>query len=128
MYHNRIEAFTVNNLYPLPHVFSAGAQEIYSGNAKINNTFHFKKDIDAQITAIYLAPDLIPQGKIGTRFSLDVGIKKKIQNGKAELFLNATDVLNTMNIRRDIQGDGFNYTAVDYCETQVLRLGYSYKF
>jgi outer membrane receptor protein involved in Fe transport len=127
-YHNRIDAFTVNNLYPVAHTFSASAQEIYSGNTKFNNTFHFKKDIDAQITAIYLAPDLIPQGKTGQRFSLDLGVKKRIQKGKGEIFLNATDLLNTMNIRRDIVGDGFNYTSVDYYETQVLRIGYSYKF
>lgn len=127
-YHNRIDAFTVNNLYPVAHTFSASAQEIYSGNAKFNNTFHFKKDIDAQITAIYLAPDLIPQGKIGQRFSLDLGVKKKIQKGKGEIFLNATDLLNTMNIRRDIVGDGFNYTSIDYYETQVVRVGYTYKF
>jgi outer membrane receptor protein involved in Fe transport len=127
-YHNRIDAFTVNNLYPVAHTFSASAQEIYSGNAKFNNTFHFKKDIDAQITAIYLAPDLIPQGKIGQRFSLDLGVKKKIQKAKGEIFLNATDLLNTMNIRRDIVGDGFNYTSIDYYETQVVRVGYTYKF
>lgn len=127
-YHNQIDAFTVNNLYPTPHTFSATTQEIYSGSAKFNNTFRFKKDIDAQLTAIYLAPDLIPQGKIGSRFSLDVGIKKKIQKGKGELFLNATDLLNTMNIRREIKGDGFNYTSVDYYETQVVRIGYNYKF
>lgn len=127
-YHNRIDAFAVNNLYPIPHTFSVGAQDMYSGNAKLNNTFHFKKDVDAQITAIYLAPDLIPQGKIGSRFSLDLGVKKKIQKGKGELFLNATDLLNTMNIRRDITGEGFNYTSVDYYETQVIRVGYSYKF
>lgn len=127
-YHNRIDGFTVNNLYPVTHTFSASTQEIYSGNAKFNNTFHFKKDIDAQITAIYLAPDLIPQGKIGQRFSLDLGVKKKIQKGKGEIFLNATDVLNTMNIRRDIVGDGFNYTSIDYYETQVVRVGYTYKF
>jgi len=127
-YHNRIDAFTVNNIYPVPHTFSASAQEIYSGNAKFNNTFHFKKDIDAQITAIYLAPDLIPQGRIGSRFSLDVGIKKKVQKGKGELFLNAIDLLNTMNIRKEIAGDGFNYVSTDYYETQVIRLGYSRKF
>lgn len=127
-YHNRIDAFTVNNLYPIPHTFSASAQEIFSGNAKFNNTFHFKKDIDAQITAIYLAPDLIPQGKIGQRFSLDLGVKKKIQKGKGEIFLNATDLLNTMNIRKDIVGDGINYTSIDYYETQVVRIGYTYKF
>lgn len=127
-YHNRIDAFNVNNLYPVPHTFNASAQGIYSGNAKFNNTFHFKKDIDAQVTAIYLAPDLIPQGKIGSRFSLDLGIKKKIQKGKGELFLNAIDLLNTMNIRREIVGNDFNYVSTDYYETQVVRIGYNYKF
>lgn len=127
-YHNRIDAFTVNNLYPVAHTFSASAQEIYSGNVKLNNTFHFKNGIDAQLTAIYLAPDLIPQGKTGARFSLDLGIKKKVQKGRGEVFVNATDLLNTMNIRRDISGDGFNYTSIDYYETQVVRIGYSYKF
>lgn len=127
-YHNQIDAFTVTNLYPITHTFSATTQEIYSGSVKFNNTFHFKKDIDAQVTAIYLAPDLIPQGKIGSRFSLDIGVKKKVQKGKGEIFLNATDILNTMNIRREIKGDGFNYTSVDYYETQVVRIGYNYKF
>jgi len=128
VYHNQIDAFEVNNLYPIPHTFSATTQEIYSGSAKINNTFHFKKDIDAQLTAIYLAPDLIPQGRIGQRFSLDIGIKKKIQKGKGEIFFNATDLLNTMNISKEIYGNDFNYKSVDYYETQVVRLGYSYKF
>ena len=127
-YHNRIDAFAINNLYPVPHTFSTSAQEIYSGTAKFNNTFHFKKDIDAQVTVIYLAPDLIPQGKIGQRFSLDLGVKKKIQKGKGEIFLNATDLLNTMNIRRDIVGDGFNYASIDYYETQIIRMGYNLKF
>lgn len=127
-YHNRIDAFTVNNLYPVPHTFSMSAQEIFSGNAKFNNTFHFNNNMDAQLTAIYLAPDLIPQGKIGSRFSLDIGVKKKVQKGRGEIFLNATDLLNTMNIRRDIVGGDFNYTSVDYYETQVVRVGYTYKF
>ena len=84
--------------------------------------------MDAQVTAIYLAPDLIPQGKIKSRFSLDIGLKKSIQKGNGELFLNATDLLNTMVIRRDILGQGFTYTSDDYYETQVVRVGYSYKF
>ena len=102
--------------------------EIYSGNLKLNNTFHFPKNIDAQLTAIYLAPDIIPQGKIKSRFSLDLGLKKAIQKGKGELFFNATDLLNTMIIKKEINGQGFNYTSNDYYETQVIRLGYSYKF
>ena len=127
-YMNQIDAFTVLNKYPTSRIFSAGKQNIFSGNFKINNTFHLSKRIDAQLTAIYLAPDIIPQGKINTRFSLDVGLKKAIQNGKAELLFNATDLLNTMTIKREIQGEGFGYTSDDYYETQVVRIGYGYKF
>ncbi len=127
-YHNQINAFSVENKYPVPNTFSADKQEIYSGNVKMNNTFHFPNNIDAQITAIYLAPDIIPQGKIKSRFSLDVGLKKAVQKGKGELYLNGTDLLNTMIIKKEIQGQGFYYTSDDYYETQVIRLGYSFKF
>ncbi len=127
-YRNQIDAFTVQNLYPVPNTFSAAQQEIYSGNLKLNNLFHFKHSVEAQLTAIYLAPDLIPQGKIYSRFSIDIGIKKVFQKGKGELFFNATDLVNTLVIKKQIQGDGFHYTSNDYYETQAVRLGYSYKF
>jgi len=127
-YRNQIDAFKIENKYPTTHIFSADKQEIFSGNIKLNNTFHFPKNIDAQLTAIYLAPDIIPQGIIKSRFSLDLGLKKAIQKGKGELFFNATDLLNTMIIKKEINGQGFNYTSNDYYETQVIRLGYSYKY
>lgn len=128
LYRNQIDAFTVTNLYPTPNIFSAEMQKVISGNVKFNNTFKFSNGFDAQLTAVYLARDIIPQGKIGSRFSMDLGVKKSIQNGKGELFFNATDLLNTMVIKKQIQGVGFRYTSDDYYETQVIRLGYSYKF
>lgn len=126
-YKNQIDAFTVENKYPSRNTFSTEKQEIFSGNVKWNNSFHFSQNIDLQITAIYLAPDLIPQGNIKARFSLDLGIKKTLQKGKGELFLNATDLLNTMIIKKEIQGQGFYYSSDDYYETQVIRLGYNHK-
>jgi outer membrane receptor protein involved in Fe transport len=128
VYRNQIEAFTVKNLYPTPNIFSAEKQSIVSGNIKWNNSFKFNKKIELQLTAVYLAPDIIPQGKIADRFSLDLGIKSNIQKGKGELFFNANDILNTMVIQKSIQGNGFMYTSADYYETQVIRLGYGYKF
>lgn len=128
IYRNQINAFSVENLYPQPNIFSADQETAISGNVKLNNIFKISKGFDAQFTAVYLAPDIIPQGKIGSRFSMDLGIKKSIQNGKGELFLNATDLLNTMVIKKKIQGNGFAYTSNDHYETQVVRLGYSYKF
>ena len=127
-YKNQIDAFSVENKYPSTHLFFADKQEIFSGNLKINNSFQVAKNIDAQLIAIYLAPDIIPQGKINSRFSLDVGIKKLIQKSKGELFFNATDLLNTMITKKEIKGQGFIYTSNDYYETQVIRVGYSYKF
>jgi outer membrane receptor protein involved in Fe transport len=128
VYRNQIDAFAVENLYPTKNIASAEQQELISGNLKINNTFHFAKQLDAQLTAIYLAPDLVPQGKIQERFSLDFGIKKTIQKGKGEVFINATDILNTMVIRKNVKANGFSYTSNDFYETQVVRLGYNYKF
>ena len=94
----------------------------------MNSTFRFSKNIDAQLTAIYLAPDIIPQGKIKSRFSLDLGLKKAIQKGNGELVISATDLLNTMIIQKEIKGQVFSYISNDYYETQVIRMGYSYKF
>lgn len=127
-YHNQIDSFTVENKYPVADTFTAAKQEVFSWNAKLNNQFRFRNGYEVQLTVIYLAPDIIPQGKIDARFSLDIGIKKSIQKGKGELFINATDLLNTMVIDKEIQGEGFTYYTSDYYETQVIRVGYSYKF
>ncbi len=127
-YYNQIDAFTVVNLYPVENTFNAEQQEIYSGNIKLNTNFRLSKNTEAQLTAIYLAPDIIPQGTIDARFSIDAGIKRPVQNGKGEIFLNATDLFNTMVVRQRINGNNFSYTSKNYYETQVIRLGYSYKF
>ncbi|MCL7765005.1 TonB-dependent receptor family protein [Polaribacter sp. Z014] len=128
IYQNKIDAFSVVNLYPSENIFSADQQKITSGTLKLNNTFHFSNKLDAQLTASYLAPDIIPQGRRESMFSLDLGLKKSIQKGKGELFFNATDLLNTMVIKKTVEGQGFSYTSNNYYETQVIRLGYTYKF
>lgn len=128
VYKNTIKAFSVTNRYPVPTAYSMAEENITSGNVKFNGSFKFKPSTQFQLTAIYLAPDLIPQGKIGSRFSVDMGLKKQIQKGKGELFLNGTDILNTLRIHKNISGNGFNLISTDYYETQVIRLGYSYKF
>lgn len=127
-YQNSINAFSVENKYPVTTTFTSDEQKIISYTAKFNGLVHLKNKLDLQLTAIYLAPDIIPQGKINARFSLDLGIKKQIQKGKGELFLNATDLLNTMQIKKEITGTNFRYYSSDYYETQVIRIGYTYKF
>ena len=95
IYRNIIEPFTVQNKYPVPSIYTATKEQFTSGNIKLNGIFHLPKQTDIQITSIYLAPDIIPQGKIG---------------------------------KKEISGNGFKLNSTDYYETQVFRLGYSYKF
>ncbi|WP_316734927.1 TonB-dependent receptor domain-containing protein [Pedobacter aquatilis] len=127
-YKNSFQAFQVQNQYPVPTLYSMPYQSIVSGNGKLNGQFKLPGKTDIQLSMAYLAPDIIPQGRIGSRFSTDLGIKKQIQKGSGELFLNANDIFNTLRIKRDIQGNGFRLLSTDYYETQVFRLGYSYKF
>ncbi len=128
IYRNRINAFSITNRYPVPTVYNRTEESITSGNIKLNNMFKLKGQAQIQLSGVYLAKDLIPQGTIGSRFAVDLGIKKQIQKGKVELFLNGTDILNTLKTKRSIIGNGFTYNSTDYLETQVFRLGYSYKF
>jgi outer membrane receptor protein involved in Fe transport len=128
MYKNIINAFSVTNKYPVPTVYTSKKQEGTSGNIKLNTAWHLPNGYEAQVTAAYLAPDIIPQGKIKERFSADLGIKKQIQKGKGELFFNATDLFNTLRIEKVIDGTDFQLHSTDYYETQVYRLGYNYKF
>lgn len=127
-YQNIIEPFSVVNQYPQENTFTADRQEIFSGSIKFNGLFHLPAKYDVQLTSVYTAPDVVPQGKTYSRFYIDLGLKKSLQKGKGEVFLNATDIANTLRIKREVKGDGFNYVSTDYYETQVVRFGYTYKF
>lgn len=128
VYQNRIGAFDLVNAYPTGIEFSREEERAFTGNVKINGVFKLPKNMDLQLTAIYLAPDIVPQGRILARYHLDGGLTKKIQEGKGELFLNASDIFNTLVIRYKLEGNDFTLNSSDYFETQVFRFGYSYRF
>ena len=128
IYRNKIGAFSIVNAYPSNISYTGEEQSIVAGNAKLNLIAKLPKDTELQVTGIYLAPDIIPQGKILSRYSIDAGLTKKIQNGKGELFINASDILNTLVMRYEIEGTTFKLKSDDYYETQVVRVGYMYRF
>jgi ribosome-associated toxin RatA of RatAB toxin-antitoxin module len=128
IYRNSIGAFEIINAYPNNVYYQRGEQTAIAGNAKLNIGIKLPSKIDMQLTAIYLAPDIIPQGRILARYSLDAALKKEIQKGKGELFINASDILNTLVVRYELEGTTFNLVSNDYYETQVIRFGYQYRF
>lgn len=128
VYRTTINAFTVLNRYPVPVTYSAPREALTSGTFKVNLTAQLPQRVEARVASIYLAPDLFPQGRVGARYSLDVGLRRSVQQGRGEWVLNATDLLNTNQIRRTLTGTDFRYQSTDYVETQVVRLGYTRRF
>lgn len=126
-YRRTVDAFSVVNQYPVPVRYSAAREQLTSGSVKANAVLMLPHDWQLQLSNVYLAPDLVPQGRTESRFSLDVGIKKSVQGGRGEIVANATDLLNTNQIRRTIRGTDFRLVSTDYLETQVIRVGYSWK-
>ncbi len=127
-YKNVIEAYEIVNPYPYNVTFSGERQSNYTWNGKVNTQFTLPASWQIQLSGLYLAPDILPQGKIRERFSINFGIKKGIQKGKGELTLTGSDVFNTMRIEQELAGENFDLTSVDYYETQIFRVGYGYKF
>ena len=128
LYRNQSDAYSTVSLDPSPQPISASPQSLTSGNAKLINTIRAAKGLDAQVIALYQAPDLLPQGRISVQYAVDAGLSLRIQNGRGELTLNATDLFETLIARRDVQAAGFHYPCEDYAETQAIRLGYRYSF
>lgn len=128
VYQNTVGAFSVVNQYPTPVTYTAERQRLVSGNLKMNAALRLSDNADLRVTSVYLAPDLLPQGRIESRYSLDLGLRKSVQSGRGELVVNATDLLNTMQVRRRIRGTDLRFVSTDYLETQVVRVGYTWKF
>jgi outer membrane receptor protein involved in Fe transport len=128
VYRTTIGAFSVLNRYPAPVTYRADTESLVSGTFKVNANLMLPRRIDARVSSIYLAPDLFPQGRVGARYALDVGLRRSVQQGRGEVVLNATDLLNTNQLRRTLRGTDFRYVSTDYLETQAVRLGYTRKF
>lgn len=127
-YLNQMSAFTVENVYPDTVSYSSGERKSYAGNIKLNTNFQLSTDIELQVFGIYKTKDIIPQGEIGANYTVDFGLKKSIQNKKGEIFINATDLFNSMKVVQRIDGDLVTIRSRDYVESQVFRIGYVYKF
>ena len=128
VYRKTVHAFAVVNQYPVPVRYEAERAQLTSGTVKVNAVMTLPRGWQAQLSQLYLAPDLLPQGRIDSRYALDLGAKKSVQQGRGELVVNATDLLNTMQLRRTIRGTDFRMVSTDYAETQVIRVGYNRKF
>lgn len=127
-YRNVIEPANGIAIYPYEQTFTFGESKTNSWNLKLNTHVSLPESYELQVGFIYYAPDIIPQGKILSRNSLDLGIRKKLLHDKMEVSLSATDILNKSGIRQEIYGNGFTMNSENYYESQVVMFGIKYAF
>ena len=127
-YRNTIDAFTGTLLFPYERTFSIPETTDNSADIKLNNQFTLPRETQVQLTALYYTPKNIPQGKQMARSSVDLGLKKKMIGGRGEVTLSFSDIFNDFGIKQQLTGEGFNAVYENFYETQIIALGFKYKF
>ena len=127
-YNNAIDAYSGSILFPYQRDFSIEETIDQTWDMKVNSQFHLSSKTEIQITSIYIAPKNIPQGRRLSRSSIDIGIKKKVLEGKGTITFSFSDIFNGFGIREEIVEKDFTALYENYFETQVARIGFNYKF
>jgi outer membrane receptor protein involved in Fe transport len=127
-YVNHIDHYTGTLLFPYVRPFSIEKSSDNAGDFKINNEITLPANWTLQLTGLYYSEKNIPQGKQLSRSSIDAGLKKIAWEGHAEFTLSASDIFNTFGLRQKIVGEGFSASYENYYETQIIRVGFKYKF
>lgn len=95
---------------------------------KMTNLFTLPADLQIQVVFLYYAPKNIPQGHQYARTSLDFGIKKGCMNDKGEIIFSFNDIFNRYGIKQKLVEKEFEAFYENYYDTQVVRMGFKYKF
>ena len=128
LYKNIIDEYEGNLLFPYQRSFVIQRKIDQTWDLKTTNLLTLPKDFQLQLIYIYYAPKNIPQGKKFARSSLDLGIKKSIWQNKGEIIFSFNDIFNKNGIKQKLQEENFEAVYENYYDTQVVRLGFKYKF
>ena len=128
MYANTIFAHTGSIDFPEPQTYSITKRSDTPVFGKLTNQVTLPGDFLLELTGQFFSSKNIGQGRELSRGGIDLGIKKSLAAGRIELNLSATDILNTMGIRQEIDGQGFYAQYQNFYETQIFTLACRYKF
>ncbi|HEY5622357.1 MAG TPA: outer membrane beta-barrel family protein, partial [Gammaproteobacteria bacterium] len=127
-YRNTIDADVVTLLFPVERPFVVQESDDDTWNLSLNNLFSFANGIEAQLSITYYADMNIAQGTQDARSSVDLGVSKPILGDRGELVFSFVDMFNDFGIRQHIDGGGFDAIYENYYETQVVSVGFNYRF
>jgi len=101
-----------------------------STNWNARSTVNVKLTVNTsfQLSGMYMAPVVQPQGSFRGMSGVDAGIRQELWKGKASLSLNVNDIFNTRKMVIHSTGEGFIYDMTRTRESRVAMLNFSWRF
>ncbi len=76
----------------------------------------------------YRGPIVLPQGQIEPQWSLNLGVRKDVLDGKGTVSLNVSDIFNTRNFRITTEDPRFTQFRKFQRESRIGTLSFTYRF
>jgi hypothetical protein len=127
-YNNMIKSFEGTLLFPYERTFSIEKTSDNTWNMKLNCQYTLPWHMQVQLSGIYYAPINIPQGRQLARSSVDFGLKQSLLQGKGEFTFSFSDIFNHFGISQEISGNGVLVLYENYYETQIITVGFRYRY
>ncbi len=97
-------------------------------NARMSINAKLAKNTSLQLSGMYMAPVVQPQGSFKGMSGVDAGIRQELWKGRASISLNVNDIFNTRKMVIHSIGDGFVSDMTRTRESRVAMLNFSYRF
>jgi outer membrane receptor protein involved in Fe transport len=82
-------------------------RDTYTWTTRTTSKMTFFKNLDFQITYNYRAPQVTPQGKYLSIYSIDLGLARDVFNGKGTITAGVRDLMNSRKRRTIIDTQGY---------------------
>ncbi len=100
----------------------------FNWNARTMIAGKVSKSVSCQISAMYMAPITLPQGKFQGMSGVDIGGKYDFYGTHATLTFSVSDVFNTRHFELYNFGPGFTSDNYRKRETRIAMLSFTYRF
>ncbi|WP_192347137.1 TonB-dependent receptor domain-containing protein [Algoriphagus sp. Y33] len=129
---NNLDATLTGNLFyskvNAENIEEEFSNENFSWTLNLLANWLIPKWFNVQVQGNYRGPIVLPQGQIEPQYSVNVGLRKDLFNGKATISANVSDIFNTRNFRITTNNPRFDEKRVFQRETRIGTLAFTYRF
>lgn len=95
---------------------------------KMNSSIRLPEEFSIQVNANYDAPKIAPQGNVHEVYWVDLAVRKNLFDGKANIVLNISDLLNTRKYTTVYDLPAATQTRYRDRETRIAQFTFTYRF